>query len=51
MYRNIEWNRESRNKKKSEKQEGWFKTRGEKSVIFIPTTHNTELKNRVEQTK
>ena len=41
-------NREERNIKKRERKEGWFKTKGEESVIFIPATPNSELKSRVE---
>ena len=50
MYRKKEWNRETRDIKKREKQEKWYKTKGEESVIFIPATPKSELKNRVEQT-
>ena len=50
MYRKKYWNRETRDIKKREKQENWFKAKGEESVIFIPATPKSELKNRVEQT-
>ena len=48
MYRNKSWNREERNIKKRERKEGWFKTKGEESVIFIPATPKSELKTRIE---
>ena len=48
MYRDKFYNREKREIKKKEKKEGWFRTKGEESIIFIPATPKSELKSRIE---
>jgi hypothetical protein len=49
MYRQKSWNREERERKKKEKKEGWFKSKGEETVIFVPATVRSELKKRCEK--
>ena len=47
--RQKSWNREERERKKKEKKEGWFKSKGEESIIFVPATPKSELKKRCEK--
>ena len=49
MYRHKSWNRKERDRKKKDKKEGWFKTKGEETVIFIPATPKSELKKRYQK--
>ena len=50
MYRKKTWNKEQRDKKKREKKNGnWYTNKGAESVIFIPATPNSILKNRIEK--
>ena len=46
MYRPHDWNRQSRKKMKKCKRESWFKTGGPETVIYIPNTPGSVLKNR-----
>ena len=49
MYRNKSWDKENRIKKKRAKKNGsWYTNKGAESVVFIPATPNSELKNRIE---
>ena len=52
MYRSREYKREERIEEKENKIRDWYKGKGGKqydSVIFIPETPNSSLKNKVER--
>ena len=48
MYRPREWKREEREEEKKRKQREWYTKGGYDSVIFIPVTPNSELKNKMQ---
>ena len=45
MYRPKEWKREEREKKKRGEKVDWFNKEGAETVIFVPNTPESELKN------
>ena len=52
IYRSREYKREERKEEKENKNKDWYKGKGGKqyeSVIFIPATPNSSLKNEVEK--
>ena len=56
MYRSREWKERERREKKQGQMTGWFKTvyknskEGKyESVVFVPTTINSELANRIKE--
>ena len=49
MYRPRSWERKSRMEQKRRKRDNWFKNKGEESVIFVPATPNSELRNEYER--
>ena len=49
MYRPKEWRKDERRKAKEAKRKNWYKKGGYKSVIFVPSTPNSELLKRMRQ--
>ena len=49
MYRKKEWNRIQREARKRKKRENWFNNKGEESVIFVPVTPRSELRNTMQE--
>ena len=48
MYRPREWKREEWEEEKKRKQREWYTKGSYDSVIFIPATPNSELKNKMQ---
>ncbi|PFX34698.1 hypothetical protein AWC38_SpisGene381 [Stylophora pistillata] len=46
LYRPREWKRIERDQKRREKRESWYRKGGFDTVIFVPATPASELKNR-----
>lgn len=49
LYRPYEWNREERDREKSEKRLGWYRKGGYESVIFVPSTPRSELQQKYQR--
>ena len=49
MYRPKEWRKDERRKSKEAKRQNWYKRGGHKSVIFVPSTPNSELLNKMKE--
>ena len=49
LHRPKDWNTEQRDKEKKHKMKNWYKLGGAESVIFVPQTHNSELKKRYDR--
>jgi len=49
MYRERTWNRKERKKQKEERKKNWYNTGDVESVLFIPATPDSELKNKMQE--
>ena len=49
MYRPRQWRRVERTQEKRKKQDTWYKKGGYDSVIFVPATSKSILKQRYER--
>ena len=49
LYRHKTWNTLAREQERKTKKQNWYKRGGNKSVMFIPYTPNSELKNLYNQ--
>ena len=49
MYRPRGWRRDERRKSKETKKKNWYKRGGYESVIFVPSTQNSELMKRMKE--
>ena len=49
MYRKRSWKRNERRQERKEKRKTWYTKGGYKSVLFIPATPNSELRDRLQQ--
>ena len=49
MYRNKDWQRKERRKEKRSKKTQWYKKGGHDTVIFVPCTPKSELKETYER--
>ena len=49
MHRERTWNRKERKKQKEQRKRNWFKNGENDSVLFIPATPDSELKNKIQE--
>ena len=49
MYRPKYWNKNERELQKEKKKKDWYKKGGHESVIFVPPTHNSNLRKAMEK--